>query len=338
MKMDADKGHWNHLIAVVGALFSLIKGKKMRWKVGLIILVCTLLMLTSCDAISSVSNSPVSLVKAEVANIQFSTNPKATHVVFDIEVTPRGAKADTTYYVCLLSRDGYYFEHQSNPVRWTEAELQGPDKNERDYSKIKQAEERKIKRFTLGASLNDKDIVALNEDCKLEAERITEKYARELQSALQAGDLVELFKRAGKSPELSRSEINKLFNRHLKLVVTDKEGYLKILYPDGEIVKLGEFSGQGSFKTPNFTPKYKWLRITILSPNGGRGEGGLYYSDGKGSQWGTCNIQSDNEGKPFRLPVQPGKEYYYTFTIPDDTIWKLIIEESNMGIWIEEMK
>ncbi len=307
----------------------------MHWKIGLMILVCLLFLFTGCDVISNVSNSPAI---AEVTNILFSTNPQATHVVFDVEVTPGAAKANTTYYVCLLSRDGYFFEYQSQPVRWTEEELQGPAKDERDYNKIQQAEERKVKQFTLGAPLNDRDIVALNEDCRLEAERIVEQYARELQSALQAGDLVELFKLAGNSPELSKSKINSIFNRHLRLVVTDKEGYLKIKYPDGEIVKLGEYSGQGSFKTPNFTPKYQWLRITVLSPNGGRGEGGLYYSDGKGSQWGTFNIQPNNAGKPFRQPVEPGKEYYYTFTIPDDTIWKLIIEESNMDIWIEEMR
>jgi len=89
----------------------------MRRKICLIILIYALLLLTSCDAISGVGNLLASLPKAEVSNIQFSTNPKATHVVFDIEVTPEGAKADTTYYICLLSRDGYYFEGQSQPVR-----------------------------------------------------------------------------------------------------------------------------------------------------------------------------------------------------------------------------
>lgn len=151
---------------------------------------------------------------------------------------------------------------------------------------------------------------------------------------------MEFFKRAGKSPELSRSEINRIFNRHLKLVVTDKEGYLKILYPDGEIVEIGEFSGQGSFKTPNFTPKYEWLRITVTSQSGASGNGGLYYSDGRGAQWGTFHVYPSSENKDFRLrlPVQPGEEYYYTFTISDNMDWRLTIEESNMDIWIEEMK
>lgn len=298
--------------------------------------------LAGCDAISEISDGMISNVEAKVTNIHFSTNPRATHVVFDVEVKPNGALPDTSYYVCLLSRDGYYFGSLGGRqiVRWTIEELQGPDENERDYYKIKEAEERMIKRFTLGAPLTDKDVVALREDCKVEAEKLAEAYARELWGDFIEGDLVELFKDAGKDPQLTQSEIDRIFNRHLKLVVVDKEGYLKIEYPDGEIVELGEFSGQGSFKTPNFTPKYEWLRITILSPTGCRGEGGLYYSDGKGSQWGSFHVWPDNEGKLFsiRLPVQPGEEYYYTFNIQDDMIWHLTIEESNMDIWLEEMK
>jgi len=313
-------------------------------KISLIIILCCAILFVGCDvidnAVDNLRTSNINTVKAEVTNIIFSTNPKATHAVFDVEVRPNGAQPDRTYFVCLLSRDGYYFESQRALVRWTEEELKGADENERDYNIIKQAEERKIKKFTLGAPLNDKAIVALKEDWRKEAERIVEEHARELQADIKAGDLVEFFKDIGEDPELSKGEINRLFNRHLKLVVTDKEGYLKIEYPDGEIVKLGEFSGQGAFKTPNFTPKYQWLRITILSPTGCRGEGGLYYSDGKGSQWGSFHVWPDNEGKLFsiRLPVQPGEEYYYTFNIQDDMVWQLTIEESNMDIWIEEMK
>lgn len=308
----------------------------MRWKIGFIILLCLLSVLTSCDVVNSVSTSQISGVKAEVANIHFSTNPKATHVVFDVEVMPIRAKADTTYYVCLLSRDGYFFEFQSKPVRWSEEELQGPDKEERDYYKIKEAEERKIKRFTLGAPLSDKDVVALQEDCKQEAERLAEEYFRELQSDLKVGDLVEFFKDAGKDPKLSREEINRIFNRHLKLVVTDKEGFIKIKYPDGETVLLAAYSGKGSFKTPNFTPKYERLKITLLSPTGCRGEGGVYHADGRGVAWGTLTVKPNNEGKAWSVRVEPGKEYYYTFDVPDDMTWELTIEESNMDSWVDD--
>lgn len=293
---------------------------------------------TSCDAIGDVANKASSKPVATVTNILFSTNPKATHVVFDVEVKPGDVSPNTTYYVCLLSRDGYFFEYQSQPVRWTEEELKGAAAGERNYSIIQVAEEKKIKRFTLGAPFTDKDVVALRNDCKLEAEKLAEEYAREIWGDLLDANLVEFFKDAGKEPDFTEKEINTIFNRHMKLVVADKEGYLKIRYPDGEIAKLGSFSGQGSFKTPLFTPKYKWLRITILSPEGCMGEGGLYYSSGQGSQWGTLNIQPNNGGKPVRMPVQPGKEYYYTFKIPEDINWQLIIEESNMDTWIEEMK
>ncbi|MFC1914780.1 hypothetical protein ACFLWK_00790 [Chloroflexota bacterium] len=298
-----------------------------------------LMAFAGCDAISEISNIGPSYGEATVTNIHFSADPRATHVVFDIEVKPNGALPDTRYFAFLLSRDGYYFGSREN-VGWTQEELQGPDESERDYYKIQEAEERMIKRFKLGAPLTDKDVVALQEDCKIEAEKLAEEYARELWDNLLEGDLVELFKSAGKDPNLTKSEINKIFNRHLKIVVTDTEGFLKIEYPDGVIVKLGEFSGQGSFKTPIFSPKYEWLRITILSPTGCQGEGGLYYSDGKGSHYGTFHVWPDIDGKLFsmRLSVRPGEEYYYGFNIQDDMIWQLTIEESNMGWWIEELE
>ena len=309
----------------------------------LIILVTILILgisLVGCDAIGGLSNSIASHVEAKVTNIHFSTNPNATHVVIDVEVIPKNALPDKVYFICLLSRDGYYFGSLGGRemVSWTEEELQGPDENERDYYKIQEAEERKIRRFSLGAPLTDKDVVALQEDCKLEAEKLLEEHARELWQDVVEGDLVEFFIDADKDPDLTQSEINRIFNRHLELVIVDKEGYLEIEYPDGEIVKLGEFSGQGSFRTPKFIPKYEWLRITITSTTGCYGEGGLYHSNGQGAQWGTFNVASNHEGTPRRLHVEPGKEYYYTFSISDDMVWHLIIEESNMDIWLEEMK
>lgn len=293
-----------------------------------------------CDAIGVTTNSMASHVKASVTNIHFSTNPNATHVVIDVEVTPKKAVPDKHYFVCLLSRDGYYYGSLGGReiVSWTKEELEGPAEDERDYYKIQQAEERKCKALSFGAPLSDKDVVALRDDCTIEAERLAEAYARELQQDIREGDLVELFKDAGKEPELTQDRIDELFNRHLKLVIVDKEGYLKIEYPDGEIAPLFEFSGQGSFQAPNFTPKYEWLRITITSSTGCNGEGGLYYSDGRGSQWGTFNVKAGIEGTPRRMRVQPGEEYYYMFTISDNMDWQLVIEESNMGLWLEEMK
>ena len=136
-----------------------------------------LIVLAGCDAISEISDKGLSPVEATVTNIHFSANPRATHVVFDVEAKANGALPDTSYYVCLLSRDGYYFGSRQI-VRWTEEELQGPDKNERNYYKIQEAKERMIQRFKLGAPLTDKDVVALQEDCKIEAEKLAEEYAR----------------------------------------------------------------------------------------------------------------------------------------------------------------
>ena len=292
-----------------------------------------------CDAVKGLSNTLKPYVETKVTNIHFSTNPDATHVVISVQVTPKNVIPGKHYFVCLMSRDDYYFDSRQI-IYWTEEELNNPTPDERDYYKIQEAEERKIKRFTLGAPLTDKDVVALREDCKKEAEKLEERYARELWQDLKEADLVEFFKDAGKDPELTKDEINNIFNRHLKLVTVDKEGYLKIEYPDGEITKIFEFSGNGSFTTPNFIPRYTWLRITITSVSGCNGEGGLYYSDGRGSQWGSFHVKSSTEVTPTprRLPVEPGKEYYYTFSIADNMDWTLKIEESNMDIWLEEMK
>jgi hypothetical protein len=235
-----------------------------------------------------------------------------------------------------MSRDGYLFDLQTQPLKWTEEELQAPDPNERNNNIIKQAEERRIKRFKLGAPLVDKAIVALNNDSKLEAERLAEKYARDIQGALQAGDLVEVFKLAGKDPQVSKADINKIFNRHLKLVVTDKAGLIKLKYPNGETVSLDKFSGKGSFKTPNFVPKYQRLRITLLSLSGGSGTQGLYHSDGKGVTWGTLSVKANNQGKPWSISVESGKEYYFTFTVPNEMDWTLTIEQSNMDSWVDD--
>ncbi len=76
-----------------------------------------LIVLAGCDAISEISDKGLSPVEATVTNIHFSANPRATHVVFDVEAKANGALPDTSYYVCLLSRDGYYFGSRRYPDR-----------------------------------------------------------------------------------------------------------------------------------------------------------------------------------------------------------------------------
>ena len=236
-------------------------------------------------------------------------------------------------WLALLSKDGYYF-HSQGPLTWTPEELQLPDASERDYYKIQSMKERRVKNVQMFVPSSDKAAIALLQDSNKLAAELQQKQWKYLISGdwLLGENLPD-----EADEEYIRDRFEQLFNRYFKLTIVDSAGLLKLKYPDGKIVKLGEYSGHGSFKTPNFTPQYKWLRITFLSPTGASGQGGLYYSDGKGSQWGTFNVKA-NYDKPMRLPVQPGKEYYYTFTIPDNVSWKLTIEESNMDIWIEETK
>jgi len=186
----------------------------------------------------------------------------------------------------------------------------------------------------MGAPSSDKATVALPQDSnELAGELQHEQWKYLINGNWLLGE--DLPKEANQ--EYIRGRFEQVFDRHFKLVVVDSNGLLKLKYPDGKIVKLGGYSGHGSFRSPNFTPQYDWLRITIVSPTGCSGQGGLYYADGKGSQWGTFNVAA-NYDRPRRLPVQPGKEYYYAFTIPDDQSWTLTIEESNMDMWAEEMR
>ena len=308
------------------------KREKMCWKISLIILIYPIILLTGCDLIGDVTTPTISIAVAEVADIKFPSRPGATQVLIDVDVKPNGAQVDTAYYVCMLSTDGYFFGNKV--VKWTSEELEGPDENERDYEKIKQAEENKIKRVTFGAPANDKALVLLKQDIESLVKKIAENYYRELQSDLKGGDLVDFFKDAGKDITPSREETNRVFNRHLKLVVTDKEGLIKIQYPDGETVLLGDFSGTGSFKTPTFRPKYERLKITWTPSSEGRYQFGVYKLDGRMVMSGSEPVNANKE-RVANVNVEPEQEYYFSITVPDNMNWTLKIEESNLPSWAD---
>ena len=305
----------------------------MGWKVSFIILICPVILLAGCDLIGDVTTPTLSIASVEVADIKFPSRPEATHVLIDVDVKPNGAQADTAYYVCMLSVDGYFFGNKV--VKWTGEELEGPDENGRDYEKIKQSEERKIKRVTFSAPANDKTMVFLKQDLTLLVEKVAEEYARELQSDLRGGDLVEFLKDVGKDITPSKEETNKVFNRHLKLIVTDKEGLIKLQYPEGETTVLATFSNTGSFKTPTFRPKYERLKITWKPSSEGRYQFGLYKSDGRMVMSGSESVNANKE-RVANVNVEPEQEYYFSITVPDDMNWTLKIEESNLPSWADE--
>lgn len=305
----------------------------MHWKISLIILLCSIVLFAGCSLISEVSAPTLSIASAEVAEIKFPSSPEATRVLIDVDVKPDRALADTVYYVCMLSRDDYFFGNKV--VKWTSEELEGPDENERDYEKIKRAEERKIKIVTLSVPANDKTLVFLKQDLDLLVEEVAEKYARELQSDLRGGDLVEFLKDLGKDITPSKEETNIVFNRHLKLIVTDKDGLIRLQYPEGETVVLATFSNTGLFKTPTLRPRYERLKITWKPSSDCRYQFGLYKIDGRMVMSGSESVSANKE-RVTNINVEAEEGYYFSINVADNISWELKIEESNLPSWAEE--
>ena len=296
----------------------------------IVILLAVSLLFAGCN-FSETQNAPVmGKVNTNVTYIVDSSPPQ-THDVFYVEVTPNNAVAGETYYLCLYSRDGYYFENQFNVVTWTQDELVDVSQDERNYTVIEEAQERQKRKIEFAAPITDIAVRDFNNDYRTALAEKRENTLRDLQEAYQKGDWVEYDKIGERSLDLTDSELNNIFHRYFKIVVTDKQGFLKILYPEGEIHSILSHSAKGSFDTPVFTPQYEYLIVTISSLTGGKGEGGLYSSDGKLSYGGTLIVQPDGEGKPHMIHVNPGDEYYYSISVPDEMDWSITIEETNYG-------
>lgn len=126
-------------------------------------------------------------------------------------------------YVILLSRDGHYFSSHG-PLIWTPEELQLPDESERDYYKTQSMMKRRIKSVTLSAPSSDKAVVALLQD----SNELTRELQKKQWKWLIGGEWLlgeDLPKESDE--EYIRSKFEELFNRHFKLVVVEKEQWLK---------------------------------------------------------------------------------------------------------------
>ena len=120
-------------------------------------------------------------------------------------------------YVILLSRDGHYFSSHG-PLTWTPEELQLPDKSERDYYKSQSMRERRIKTVTLSAPSSDTAVVALLQDSKA----LMKELEQEQWEGLVSGDLFSEV-----PGEQIWRKFEGLFNRYFRVVIVDKEQWLK---------------------------------------------------------------------------------------------------------------
>lgn len=135
-----------------------------------------------------------------------------------------------TVWLALLSKDGYFFNSEG-PLTWTPEELQLPDSSERDYYKIQNMKERRVKHITIYVPSSDKAAVALLQD----SNRLVEELMQKQWKWLISGDWLlgeNLPKEADE--EYIRGEFETLFNRHFRLMIVDSDGLQKLKYPDEE--------------------------------------------------------------------------------------------------------
>ncbi len=297
-------------------------------------LALSLLLAIGCGVIdaSMINSLGSSQASAQVVSI----NPSRlgdVNVIFYIDVTPTNATPNSSYFVSLVSRDGHFFDRAI--VGWTEAELKGPNEAERDYNKIQQITESRTKHITLGAPISDKDIVLLRKDYQAMLDAKAEESARQIQSDVRRGDLVDVFKHSQQTTAPTTEEINRVVSRYLVIYVTDKQGFYKLRYPDAKINVLATYKGQGISKTAVFTPAYSRLRINWTGSPSGPFKEELYTTDGRsvGSARGGAEPKNSHGTG---ATVEPGKMYYFVITAPPEMSWEMKVEETNAPVWIDE--
>lgn len=288
------------------------------------ILVIGVLLLSACELITT---SSASTAETEITGIRFTSSPNETYVIFYIDVTPKYLLADTSYFVVLLSKDEHFFD--SNAISWNTEDLRGADKDERNYWKIREAEERLIKHEKLGAPANDKDIVALQKAYNAMVEEGEERYARELQDYLKEGDLVSFGKAIDNPWKPSKADINRVCNKYIKVRVVDKEGLMKLKYPEGETKLIGTWSGKGPFTTPLFTVSYDRLKTSWIGTPSGRFEYVLYREDDAKSGSTSMSAYPDRKIHSGQS-VKSGNRYYIEIMAPVDMQWTFWVEETNL--------
>jgi len=288
------------------------------------ILVIGILLLSACGVLTT---GPALGAEAEISSIQFASKPNEINALFYVDVKPSYISADTPYFVVLLSKDGYYFD--SNVIKWSIEDLRGAEQDERNYWKIKGAEERLIKHVTLGAPADDKDIVALQIEYKAMVEEGEERYARELQECLQKGDLVSFGKAIDNPWKPSKADINRVCNKYIKVKVVDKERLMKLKYPQQELMPIATYSGKGSFTTPTFTVSYHRLKTSWVGTPSGWWKY-HFYAEG-GMLIGTCTgaVQPDKKEHSGHM-VEPGNRYYIEIIAPEGMEWTFWLEETDL--------
>lgn len=144
------------------------------------------------------------------------------HIEFVVRIEPVNIEINELYYLVLLSRSGYLYDQR--PLMWTNDDFPVVDSDERDITKIREAETKSTRLITFRVDANDKEIEPLWRD-------FNSFYTECRERAYERGELhwdVAGGWDAG-SFEPSESEINRHCNKYIevKLLTAEELALLK---------------------------------------------------------------------------------------------------------------
>ena len=138
------------------------------------------------------------------------------HIEFVVSMKPSNVEVNELYYLVLLSRSGYLYDQ--HPLMWTNDDFPVVDPNERDITRIREAETKSTRLVTFRVDANDKEIEPLWRD-------FNSFYTECRERAYERGELhwdVTGGWDAG-SFEPSESEINRHCNKYIEVELLTAE-------------------------------------------------------------------------------------------------------------------
>ena len=150
-------------------------------------------------------------------------------LIFDVSVHPGPAIIPyTKYYVVFLTRDGHL--HQEELVMWTEEELSGNVRGERDVRKQEQAADMMVKRVSVGADYFDIAAQPFIEEYNQTYDHALNEYETKVVkkisgrvSGVLVADIGASLQRS-KEPEpfmFPEDKVKEIFERHFVLALVD---------------------------------------------------------------------------------------------------------------------
>ena len=132
------------------------------------------------------------------------------HIEFVVSIKPLSIELNKLYYLVLLSRSGYLYGQ--NPLMWTNDDFPVVDPNERNITKMREADTKSTRLVTFRVDANDKEIEplwrefnSLYTECREEAYKHGELHW-DVAGGWDAGSF-----------EPSEAEINRLCNKYVEV-------------------------------------------------------------------------------------------------------------------------